>query len=474
MKFIYVLLLFTFTLFASQEYENALELLQKNPQQAIKVIQRLANNGNIDAQLDLYDFYNHGVYLKQDQKKATYWIQKAAQKSPKAKAILGARYIQEKNYKQGLKYLNLAAKKSDPLALYILGSIYYDGKIVKQSCSTSTKYHKRAVQSGSMESASYFFLAYKNGNKCIQKNKVQEKKWLLTAAKLESPLALKLVGYSQLFSKKENPYGLKKDIKKAQKNLLKAAELGDIDAAFRLGQEYESGYRLLKDIQFARKLYEFAANNGHILARYRLGTLYQEGLGVKKDLKKACDLFELATDYPGAAFNLASCYQNGKGRKKDLKKAHQYFLKAAEKNHLEAQTSCGMDYQYGRGTPIDMYKARYWYKRAITNSYRSTHDYGMEFNHQNKKWRNYAKLNLSTMLANGEGGTIDKAKSFQLMKEAALSGIPSAQNSLAVKYINGEGIAKNKDKAIYWFKKAAKQGDTMAIQNLKRLGLATF
>lgn len=455
----------------SPQYEKAIELLNSNPIQAIASLKRLAKNGDIDAQIGLYSIYNTNLYVKQDTKKALYWIKKAAKKDPKAMAILGANYIQQGKTKEALVYIHKAAKKGDPTALHLLGALYFDGIGVEQKCKNSLAYMQKAANSGSVKAAEFLYTSYKLGNKCVKSNHTKEKEWLFKAAKLNSPAALRMIGYSQLFSQKNDPYKIKKNIKLAEENLIKSAELGDMQAAYLLGMEYETGWRLKKDLEKAFQLYQYAASNGHTLSQYRLGTLYSRGLGVKENSKKACDLFEQSSIYPGAAFNIAICYQTGDGRIKNLKKAHHYFLKAAKKQHVESQLAIAMDFEYGRGVAVNLKKARYWYRNVINNNYKSMQDYGMEFNGpQTYKLKNIAKFNLAQMLYQGQGGSVDKKSGLSLMKEAANSGLAMAQNSLGVFYINGDGVTKNKNKAIYWFKRAADQNDADAIANLKKLG----
>jgi len=250
---------------------------------------------------------------------------------------------------------------------------------------------------------------------------------------------------------------------------MKAANLGDIDAAYLLGVEYEISYRLKKDLALSIKLYQFAADNGHILAKYRLGTFYTRGLVVKSNQNEACNLYEESLTYPGSAYNLATCYQNGEGRKKNLRLAHKYFKVAANNKHLISQASVGMDYEYARGVSQNYLKARSWYKKAIQNSYKSENDYGLEFNSKMPKWKNIAKFNLSQMLYSGQGGKVDKREGFKLLREAASSGFSVAQNSLGVVYTTGNGVKKDNHKAKLWFEKAAKQGNIDAKNNLKKL-----
>jgi len=451
------------TLFGSQSYERALKLLEnQETKKGVNLLIKLAETGNADAQLDLYDFYNEGYYFKKNPKKAMYWIKKAAKTNSTGMALLGVKYYEKSDYREGKKWLDKAAKLSNPVALRILGNIYKDGVGIKQSCKTSYDYYVKAAKVGSSKSAEYIFWAYNDGNNCIKKNYKLAKKWLLKAVKLDSPSALRVLGYSQLF--KKNKFDIKYDYKQAEKNLMKSAELGDVQSMYVLANEYELGSRLKQDFDYAAKIYQVASDNGHKLAQYRLGTFYYRGVGVKKDYKKSCDMYEKSISYPGSSYNLATCYQNGEGRKKDLKLASKYFLDAANKLHLDSQLQIAMDYHFGRAGEINYTKARSWYKKVI-NNYHSA-----PFNkHDPEKIRLMAKYNLANLIYDGKGGASSHNRAFKLYKEAAKGNESNAQNTLGIMYFEGHGTKVDKEKAKYWFKKSAAHGNENAKENLSRL-----
>jgi TPR repeat protein len=50
----------------------------------------------------------------------------------------------------------------------------------------------------------------------------------------------------------------------------------------------------------------------------------------------------------------------------------------------------------------------------------------------NAAFNRVAVYNLATMLSNGEGGPVDKARAFALFEKAAKAGVPEAMHNLAV------------------------------------------
>jgi hypothetical protein len=66
---------------------------------------------------------------------------------------------------------------------------------------------------------------------------------------------------------------------------LKAAEEGDDQAEYLLGQLYSQGEAVEKDYQRAHDHFVKAANNGHTEAEYSLGVMYGIGLGIDEDIR---------------------------------------------------------------------------------------------------------------------------------------------------------------------------------------------
>ena len=64
----------------------------------------------------------------------------------------------------------------------------------------------------------------------------------------------------------------------------------------------------------------------------------------------------------------------------------------------------------------------------------------------------------------------DYTEAVKYFKQAAEEGYASAQNYLGICYLYGYGVTKNIDTAVDWYRKAARQGQTHAQDNLKRLG----
>ena len=99
--------------------------------------------------------------------------------------------------------------------------------------------------------------------------------------------------------------------------LLAAAEAGDADAQFQLGQAYA---KTVKATHAERlRWYRLAAEQGHVEAQIALGISYNSGKGVVQDYDEAVRWYRKAAEQGDAAaqFLLALMYQQGKDVEKD-------------------------------------------------------------------------------------------------------------------------------------------------------------
>ncbi len=75
-----------------------------------------------------------------------------------------------------------------------------------------------------------------------------------------------------------------------------AAEQGEAEAQYYLGERYVMGYGVRQDYDEALKWYEKAAKQGFALAQFELGLIYNEGKGVQQNKWTAKEWFGKACD----------------------------------------------------------------------------------------------------------------------------------------------------------------------------------
>ena len=112
-----------------------------------------------------------------------------------------------------------------------------------------------------------------------------------------------------------------------------AAEHGDAEARFNLGNLYYLGEGTPQDNAEAAKWYRLAAEQGNASAQNNLGVMYDEGVGVPQDDREAVKWYRKAADQGNASaqYNLGAMYDLGEGVPKDWVKAYAWLsLSAAQ------------------------------------------------------------------------------------------------------------------------------------------------
>jgi len=200
-----------------------------------------------------------------------------------------------------------------------------------------------------------------------------------------------------------------------------AAELGDANAMFTLGEIYSYGEGVTEDANIAVEWYLKASQSGHAEAMYELGDIYYFGKGVTEDTNEAIV----------------------------------WYTKAANAGNSESMYELGDMYRYGWGVKEDPNKAEEWYSKAIS-SYRKDAEAG----------NSNAMQNVAKMYENGEGVTKDYTQALQWYIKAAEAGNSDAMYRVGLMYENGKGIGKDYEQAKRWYKKAIELGNDEANMRL--------
>lgn len=340
--------------------------------------------------------------------------------------------------------------------------------------------------------------------------------WYLKSAKQGDAFSQNKIGIFYF-----NGYGVNKSYKDAKIWYEKAAEQGNIYAQTSLGYLYQYGYGVTKDLKKAKDLYNQSAVQGDPVAQYNLGVLYQNGFGVPVDYVEAIEWYEKAADqgYELAITALELCYalQTPEDRIKYCQKlaqkgdvdamfelaelydllldnmplAIEWYKKAAEKGHLQAQLECGDYYQYEE----NYNEAIKWYKMAemqgsleaisalesLKDEYIALGKIAFDAKNYTEAfvyYKNaadmgnaYAQSWMGYFYRYGIGTKTNFTKAIEYFEKAANQGDSYSSRNLAENYEYGFGIsvedapygeAINFDKAFYWYKKAAEQGDVMS------------
>jgi TPR repeat protein len=140
------------------------------------------------------------------------------------------------------------------------------------------------------------------------------------------------------------------------------------EAITHLGNAYREGrLGLVKSDKKAAKIWKRAVELGNVTAMTNLGTFYEHGSGVKLDKKKAEELYRTAADRGSALtqYNLGLLLYS----EKKFEEAFRYLALAANQGYTFAENGIGICYRDGKGTEVDLGKARYWFERAAAKGH---------------------------------------------------------------------------------------------------------
>ena len=135
-----------------------------------------------------------------------------------------------------------------------------------------------------------------------------------------------------------------------------------------LNMELASGIAAYESKQFSRAagLLSPLAELGDVQAQYRVAIMAQNGLGMQENAELAYRYMQAAaTAGLGLAqHGLGFMYLEGECAPKDPEQAAIWFRKAADQGLAGAQNALAILYEEGRGVPQDSEEARRWQRLA--------------------------------------------------------------------------------------------------------------
>ncbi len=247
-----------------------------------------------------------------------------------------------------------------------------------------------------------------------------------------------------------------------------AAQQGDAEAQFKLGDALEYGKGIYRDTEEAIHWFRQAAEQGHILAKYDLSMYLNNDEGIYW-------LRQLAEEgYAEAQLNLAHIY-----RENDITQALYWLRQAAEAedtvNELTlerasypenpqnwARNELGRLYQVGKeGVVKDYEQAIFWYKKAVEHgskmakssleSLQQQMQYIGECQQATEQGDAEAQYRLGKYESENDEQAVD------WLQKAAKQKHINAQFHLALAYEKGEGVAQNQERAVYWYRQIAER-----------------
>ncbi len=214
-------------------------------------------------------------------------------------------------------------------------------------------------KTGNTEAMVMLGLYYAEGHH-VKKNQNKSNEWMLTAADLGDPIAMRNMAMGYKFG----VGNLRKDEKKAFGWFMKAAELGDTEAEFDVALAYHYGIGANLNYIQAREWYIKAAEKNHDRAQYNLSAMYAGGIGVDKNQPEADKWLKMAAENNNheALFTLGLINHQGRDAPQNFGVAADYFKRAFIAGKADAAGFLS-EYAYsGTGMDKDLVRAMMWAK----------------------------------------------------------------------------------------------------------------
>ena len=300
---------------------------------------------------------------------------RAEQGDPRAEHGLAARFEQEKNYEQAIKWYERAAAHGSEVSALNLAQMYEKGIGVKQDSAEAKKRYRALVEKGDGEA-----------------------RYRLAA------LAERDANYAQAIDLYQ-----------------RAVERDDYRAMLSLGEMSEQGRGVKPDVRRAAALYERAADHSP-WARFKLGALYLDNQELRDYAKAQFWLEKSAADgKAGARNNLGYMAEHGLAGKRDYQKAAQAYFDAHSAGSLEARGNLENLYEQGLGAPADDTEALGWWRRGAEAGITA------------------ARYRLGMAYAQGKGVRRDETEALKWLDQAARAGHARAREEAGnLHYARGE------------------------------------
>ena len=272
-----------------------------------------------------------------------------------------------------------------------------------------------------------------------------------------------------------------KDVKQALRWFRESAKEEYVPAMLRMMQFYRDGEQVKQNFQLSMSWVKKAAATGDPRGQFALADAYIYGLAGRQDvdaglailgeravlgdesaerlmekvlgdIQDARERFDAGFRNPSTAsgyYEMGMYCQKGDGYYTYPREAAEYFQKAAEKEHVDAQYQLACAYYYGEGVKKNEELCVQWLEKAAAKS----HKEAME-------------------LLNGiqEKQKIKREKAdFKSSLKQAEKGDAYAQSRVAEFYLNGTGVKKDIQKGIEWYEKASETDEGYAARQLAKL-----
>ncbi len=237
--------------------------------------------------------------------------------------------------------------------------------------------------------------------------------------------------------------GVSSDYEAGHQLMLRSAENGNAEAAYRLGQQHDRIFSDDAALKMAISWYERAAEQNHKKSTARLAELYKIETGKLPNKEKYLHWLHKAAEakHASSMFELARLYNDGNLIEANQEEAVRLVKSAAKYGNGDAQFALSMMYKDGQGVEADSEEAAKW----------------LVYSASNKSTAGLYRLGVAYM--KGEGGTTQNIeKGLAAIEEAAKMDFTPAQMTLSEIYGVGYGVEKDLQTALSWAYVAKEKG----------------
>jgi len=242
---------------------NLMGIMAKDPKEAIRWLERAVATGYPAAFFNLGQSLWEGTGVQRDRSKAMEWFEKGAHAGHAdcqtwiGWAHLGHDSGRERDLEKAIGWLRKAVAQDHPGAQYVLGLMYVEGEGVDQDLAEGGRLLRKSAEQGNLEAM--FRFAHGQANLADRQSDSDKAVW----KRIEAAYW----------------YG-------------KAADLGHLRAAARLGQCYLEGLGMVPNHERGLQWSRQAAEKGIALAFRILGDAYSKGRGVERSTVQAIEWYE--------------------------------------------------------------------------------------------------------------------------------------------------------------------------------------
>jgi TPR repeat protein len=242
-------------------------------------------------QFMLGDSYDIGTGVERDDRKAFFWIRKAAEQGyADAQDALGCMYtnrLSGLDYGvplddvQGAYWFRRAAEQGHAGSQVMIGNFYAEGNGVEQDYAQAAYWYCKAAEQGEQSAQADLGKLYEDGQG-VPQDYVQAAVWYRKAAEQGVADAAARLGVMYKLG-----MGVPRDYAQSDMWYRKAADYGDALQQNNLGWDYAHGHRVPQSYELAAVWYRKSAEQGFAVAQSSLGCMYRDGHGVPQDYAQA-------------------------------------------------------------------------------------------------------------------------------------------------------------------------------------------